>query len=235
MNISTHEKKINKREVIEISIVWTILSLISSLPYIEKGFLIALIAFMLPLFIYIGIVLKFGSGYILRKLEQNKISKGIFNFIEKILKIENFEKNIIDGSAIRKTRLMVLFVVAFIVAIAIIAPFPLDLKLGVLTLYVPLFYVLHKGYRLAIITLLAIKTIDTVGFLMSKGNIVFGIIWLVLLYSIYTYALYVENTRVKMEKEGKIPTPKYYTIRDTWITVASYILCFGIMVFIMMP
>lgn len=213
-----------------VSTVLAILALISSLPYLQGGFLGALTAFLLPLVAYLIISWKFGTGSILKYLSNLEFVQKIYASFSKLLRIKNLDQDIISGSATKKTRLVLTGIIVFLILMSVLAPFPLDLKLGVVTVYAPLVYVVLKGYRLSIITLFAIKMIDTIGFLLNGINIVSGLLWFVVLSTIYLYTLYVEDRRVKLEESGKMKAKAPHNVRDSLITIALYIACFAIMV-----
>lgn len=222
--------KINKREVIEIFSLWTFISLISSLSY-STSFMLPFILFMLPALVYLGITYKHGSRYLLDMIVNNELINGAFELINKLLKITDIKK---DTTAPGKSRLMIISILLLFIVLSLISPTPSGLKLGYIILYPPLFYIIFRGYRLAFITLIALNTIDIINFFINtsvshniKLTLVTTILFIVLSI-IYTYALYVENVRINLEKQGRITPQKNHATRDTIITFSLYALCITI-------
>lgn len=222
---------LKSKELISISIIWTVLSLISSLRYIEEGFSAALVLFMCPLFIYWAIIWKFGPGSIMRYLSNLEFMKAIYSFINKVLKINNLENDIINGSALRKERLLILGILLSIMAgYTLFAANPVEAKIGIMILFAPLLYVSFKGYRLAIITLIAIIALDLIASILQRSNIISGFLWLAILSSIYIYALHVESIRTELEAAGKKQIEKRHPVRDAVIVITSYVVLLFIII-----
>lgn len=221
--------KTNRKEVINISIVWIVLSLVAALNYTGFSFILSLIAFMLPLGIYIWIAYKFGSGYIIEKISENDIIKTAFKFFDNMLKINNIDKDVIKGSATKKSRIMLISVISLFAILVMLSSVSFDVKIAILMLYLPLFYPILKGYKLAIIALIAIKFIDVINTIIGGGNLAINIFMLIVLGSVYLYALYVENLRAKLIFSGKISAEKSFAKRDTFITIGLYLLFIALM------
>ncbi|MDR1694636.1 MAG: hypothetical protein LBR70_05570 [Lactobacillaceae bacterium] len=227
----TKEKKIDIKEVTNISIIWAVLGLISSLSYIRGNYLIMLLSFLSPMIIYWIIVWKFGSGYLLHKITNLGFIKAIFGFFNKVLMIDNFEKSVINNSAQRKSRLFVISIITLFLIATVFSPLHFEVKLGILTIYIPLYYVAFKGYQLAFIALFAIKTIDIIALMTSKSNFLLGLVPFIVLSLIYLYALNTEDVRVTLENEGKKKPQEENPVRDTIIITGSYLVLFMLMVF----
>lgn len=171
------------------------------------------------------LVKKLEPVYLKFKPYQDKATSWFFSKMKRFLAVSNAQKTkIISGNLVANSRMAVLIAIVFQVLISAYVVQSFTFVLASLIFYLPVAYLVSRGYRIASLLLIIIRTFDSVMLLMV-GNIsvVNILLWWVIFCAIYFNDFRIENARIQLEKAEKLRAPKNTTFRDVIIAVLLFV------------
>lgn len=134
------------------------------------------------------------------------------------------KKNIISGRTVLYSRLAVLGAVIFQLFIAGILVGSLQVILSSLVFYLPLVFLVFRGYRIAPLLLIVMRTFDSLFIIFANPlRFINVVLWWIVICAVYFNGFRIENARIQMQKNGELPRKRSAVLRDSIIAVLLFV------------
>lgn len=159
---------------------------------------------------------------------ETKIFQQANSIINNMLSVTNFEFSLAKGKLLFKSRNFFIALIVLYLLLNLVVSGSLGDLLANIIIYVPLFYVIFRGYKAAYKATMFIIYINSIVLFMSYGIISLTsfttLIFLAISFIAYKYCIDVENAAIRLQKSGEMKEEKKKNpILDISILAVIYI------------